>query len=153
METQPVNTLQDILREVRDKRSFEKKPLAIALCDALAEPVPEDMLESLSETPTADEWRKMIGSMAKPRRDESSLEAGARTIARQFVQGDKDAAKMVREAVDGRPDSAEAQAAAIAGAVSGAATAVLVARLEDSLLRLAPGVSIVDAKAVEIERK
>lgn len=155
MENLPAQTsvLDKLLSDISAERAQAKKPLAVALIAAMREPPPQDMLEGIKGTPSADDWRKIIGNMAKPRSDEITLEAGARQIARQFVAGDKDAARMVRDTLDGIPvqeTKLDAQSALLAGAAAGA-TAALIGKLEFSLLALKPGACVVDSSALVVE--
>lgn len=81
---------------------------------------------------------------------DTALETVAARLWLAAAQGDMKAIQILKDTLAPPKANDAASVAAAIGAASGAAAAVLVTRLEASLLRLAPGVSIVDANAVAV---
>lgn len=80
---------------------------------------------------------------------DTALESIAARLWLAAAQGDMKAIEMIRTTLDG-PNTKDDSAAIQAGAAAGAAAAVLVSRLETSLLALRPGVTVIDANAMPV---
>lgn len=133
--------INEILKQLSAEHLADCKPFAAALMDELQRPPPAEMLEGLPDNASADDCRRMIAAMAKPREAATILESGIQAIARGFMSGDKDAAKLVRDTIDGIPVHKVEQKVDITALTE---HNILIQRISQSLLTLRPADPVIE---------